>query len=151
MKTEEVDNKELAEKDGQYVIRPQNKEEVRRNQETIDDIPQYRIKIEATPDFVIRLTEQFTEEFDALKDERETLGLPAKWKSLDNQYDGTLAKNQRLNFNLHLHQSKIKADAVARALNEAFLDSQPMIDVSPRPEQWKDEDKDVYKRQCQSP
>lgn len=141
MRIDQVDNKELAEKDGQYVIRPQNKEEVKRNEETIDDIPQYRIKIEASPDFVQRLTEQFTEEFDALKEEREVLGLPGKWKSLDNQYDGTLARNQRLNFNLHLHQSKIKADAVARALNEAFLDSQPMIDVSPRPEQWRDDDK----------
>lgn len=140
-KTEEIDNVELAEKEGQYVIRPQNKEETKRNEDTIDDIPTYRIKLDLTTEQQDRLNAQFKEEFNALKEEREVLGLPGKWKSLDNQYDGTLQRNSRLSFNLHMHQSKIKADAVARALNEAFLDSQPMIDVSPRPEQWRDEDK----------
>lgn len=133
----EIDNITLAEKEGQYVIRPQDKAEEKRNERTVDDIPQYRIKLDLTEDQESNLCEQFENEYDALKEERETLGLPSKWASLDRQYDGIMNKNAKLNFNLHIHQSKVKADAIARALNEAFLDSQPMIDVSPRPEQWK--------------
>lgn len=136
----EIDNKELSKKEGQYFIRSQDKKEEERNESTIDDIPTYKIKLDLTEEQKSNLCEQFENEFDALKEERETLGLPAKWASLDRQYDGIINKNVKLNFNLHIHQSKIKADAIARALNEAFLDSQPMIDVSPRPEQWKEQE-----------
>lgn len=138
----EKDNTELASKDGQYILRPQNKEELKRNTLEIDDIPSYRIKLQLDDDQKDRLTKQFQEEFRALLTERQNLGLPAKWAERDRQYDGLMKKNSKLSFNLHTQQSKIKTDAIVRALNEAFLDSQPMIDVSPRPEFWKKEEKD---------
>ena len=138
----EIPDEQLADKEGQYILRTQNKEEVERNEQDVaSDIPQYRIKLDLTPEQESALTEQFEDEFDALREELDALGLPNKWLELDRQYDGIMRKNVKLNFNLHMHQSKIKADSVVRALCEAFLDSQPMIDVSPRPEQWKDEDK----------
>lgn len=138
----DLDKSDIAVEEGQYVLRPQDKEELKRNDLTEDDVPKYRIRIKLTDDQQTRLTKQFQEEFRALLSERTNLGLPAKWAALDRQYDGIMKKNAKLSFNLHTHQSKIKVDAIVRALNEAFLDSQPMVDVSPRPEFWKKEDQD---------
>lgn len=143
---------DIAIEDGQYVLRPQDKEEQKRNDTTIEDIPAYRVKIDLNDDQKERLKKQFQEEFKALLEERNNLGLPSKWSALDRQYDGILKKNSKLSFNLHTHQSKIKVDAIVRALNEAFLDSSPMVDVSPRPEFWKEQDKsgeDVCEKQQQ--
>ena len=53
---------------------------------------------------------------------------------MDNLYDGELQQNTRLMFNVHVHQAKIKVNAICRAIKEAFLDVQPMADISPRPE-----------------
>lgn len=142
-KAKELGKEELAEREGQYAIREQNAKELKRNESTIDDIPAYRVKIELDQDQRTRLTKQFEEEFKALIDERSSLGLTEKWASLDRQYDGEMRKNAKLSFNLHTHQSKIKVDAIARALNEAFLDSDPIVDVSPRPEMWKEQEKNA--------
>lgn len=149
--SKDLQKDDIAALDGQYAIRTQDKSELKRN-ETLDDIPAYRIRLKLTDEQKERLTKQFQEEFRAILTERQSLGLPAKWSALDRQYDGEMKKNNKLSFNLHTHQSKIKADAVVRALNEAFLDSQPMIDVSPRPEFWKQENKsgdDVCEKQQQ--
>jgi hypothetical protein len=135
----EFDKEELAPLAGQYKLRPMNDEETKRNEESDisgDDIPAYRIQLDLNDDQQTRLMEQFKIEFKALKDERNALGLPQKWAELDNQYEGTLRENSKLSFNIHVHSSKIKTDAVVRALNEAFIESVPMIDVSPRPAMW---------------
>lgn len=142
---------DIAELDGQYALRPQDKKELKRN-ETLDDIPKYRVRIKLREDQKERFTKQFQEEFRALLTERQNLGLSAQWPERDRQYDGILKKNAKLAFNLNTKQSKIKTDAIVRALNEAFLDSSPMVDVSPRPEFWKQEEKsgdDVCEKQQQ--
>lgn len=138
----DLQKEDVGEKDGQYVLRTQTKSEEKRNDTSIDDVPSYRIRLKLDDDQKSRLTKQFQEEFRALLTEHQQLGLPAKWSALDRQYDGILKKNAKLSFNLHTHQSKIKTDAIVRALNEAFLDSSPMVDVSPRPEFWKEQEKD---------
>lgn len=148
----DLEKEDIAVEDGQYVLRSQDKEELKRNDLTIDDVPSYRIRLELSADQKDRLKTQFQDEFKALLTERQNLGLSAKWAALDRQYDGVLKKNAKLTFNLHTHQSKIKTDAIVRALNEAFLDSQPMVDVSPRPEFWKEQDKsgeDICEKQQQ--
>ncbi len=147
----DLQKEDIAELDGQYALRAQDKAEVKKN-ETIDDIPKYRIRLKLREDQIDRLKKQFQEEFRAILTERQQLGLPAKWAALDRQYDGEMKKNAKLSFNLHTQQSKVKTDAIVRALNEAFLDSQPMFDVSPRPEFWKQEEKsgdDVCEKQQQ--
>lgn len=151
----QIDKEELAPLDGQYLLRPMDKEETKRNEEADesgDDIPAYKIHLELTSDQEARLTEQFSIEFKALRQERNDLGLEQKWSELDNQYDGTLAENTKLAFNVHVHVSKIKCDAVVRAVNEAFIDSVPMIDVSPRPAMWAQQEKsadDICEKQQQ--
>lgn len=129
---EDLKREELAQKEGQYAIRKQTDEEKLRN-ETPEDIPQYRIRLKLSQDQKEQLTAQFKEEFDAIVEERNSLGLPAMWTERDRQYHGEMRLNNKLPFNLHVHQSKIKEDAIVRALNEAFLESEPMVDVSPRP------------------
>ena len=136
----EIDGKKLAELEGQYLIEDMPKEDVKRREDSPDDIPPYRVNLELNGNQIDALTDQFKEEFEALKEERRELGLPEKWQSLDNQYDGAMLQNERLAFNLHLHQSKIKADAISRAIKEAFLETKPMIDVSPRPDEWRMEE-----------
>lgn len=136
----EIDNKELSRLEGQYFIDNMPANRVKEREDSPDDIPPYRVAIDMDDDQIARLDEQFKEEFEAIKEERRTLGLPEKWQSLDNQYDGQMLQNERLAFNLHMHQSKIKADAIARAIKEAFLETKPMIDVSPRPDEWRMEE-----------
>lgn len=120
-------------KDKDYVLRPQNSEE-RDRAEAFDDIPEYRVQLILTEGQEDRLVTDFFLEFDALKNERAELKLEDKWKEADGQYDGTVANNDRLMFNLHVHQSKVKVNAIARAIAKAFLESGEIADISPRPE-----------------
>ena len=113
------------------------------------EIPDYRVKCDLSSEQQERLLEQFEREFKALKDERSKLKLEDAWKSLDNQYNGEVKRNPSISFNLHCYQSKIKENAIVRALNEAFLDSDPIVDITPRPENLKNGGQDVCDRQAQ--
>jgi hypothetical protein len=121
------------EKGEQFAMRTQNPEEKKRWEE--DEIPEYRIELDLSEDQEKELVKQVKEEFEALKDERKTLGLDNEWKVLERQYDGELKKIQNLDFQIDVRESKIKVDAIARALIEAFIpDSGDIVDIKPRPE-----------------
>lgn len=136
----EFKKEELAEVEGQYKIRPQTDKE-KEKFDTPEDIPAYRVKLDLSEEDKTRLTEEFTEEFKAIQAERKSKGLESKWKEADRLYAGTMARNNKLVFNLHCQNPKVKADAVVRALNESTLDSRPIIDVTPRPQEWASEEK----------
>lgn len=138
---------EMIAEDSEYVLTP--KEEKKKKQAIPQEIPDYRIKVELSEEQKARLTAQVEHEFDALKEERARLKLEEKWQSLDNQFNGEMKKNPAMSFNLHSHQSKIKENAIVRALNEAFLDSDPIVDISPRPENLKQGGQDICDRQAQ--
>lgn len=125
-----------------YKIRTQTPEEKERLNPEESDIPAYRIQLNLSKDEIERLEKQVFLEFEALQKEREDAGLEKKWKERDSQYDGDLEPNKTLPFNLHVHQSKIKTDAIARGIKEAFLDADKVVDVSPRPDSSR---KDGYK------
>lgn len=125
------ETKSIIESDGQYILEPNKRRET--EAETYEDVPQYRISLDLTDEQKARLTKQFAREFKAICDEHAELGLPEKWKELDALYDGEMKKNDKLAFSVHVHQAKIKENAIVRALNEACLDSEPMMDISPRP------------------
>jgi len=136
-------------KEGQDVaIRKQTPEE-RKRLDTTEEIPEYRISLKLNETQKQALTDQVFLEFDALKREREELGLEKKWKELDNQYDGELRKNDMLPFNLHVQQSKIKVDAVVRSICQAFLESEPIVDISPRPDMGRKDGHEVAQRQTE--
>lgn len=129
-------------------IRPQTPEEKARLNSDDSEVPSYRIQLNLDDEQEKRLTEQAFLEFDALVQEREDLGLEKKWKERDSQYDGELEPNKTLPFNLHVHQSKIKVDAIARGLKEAFLDADKVVDVTPRPESGRKDGYQVAERQA---
>jgi len=131
-----------------YIVRPQTPEE-RERLDATEDVPEYRIQMKLVEEQKTRLTDSFFLEFDALKREREDLGLEKKWKERDSQYDGTLEPNKQMPFNLHMHQSKIKTDAIVRAIKEAFLDSEPIVDISPRPEASRNDGYVVARKQAE--
>lgn len=141
---DKIEKEMLAAGDNQYALR-----QTEAPKQTLEDIPQYKIKQALTDEQKERLSSQFKQEFEALQTERKELGLEAKWASLDRQYDGELKPNKKLTFNLHCQQSKVKEDAIVRALNEAFLDSDPIVDVSPRPEMQKQDGQEVCDAQAQ--
>jgi hypothetical protein len=136
-------------KGADYKITPQTPEDKERLNPDDSQIPQYRIQINLTDDQKKRLEEQFVMEFTALKDERKSEGLEAIWKQSDAQYDGEMQANKTIPFNLHVHQSKIKVDAIKRACKEAFLDSDPRVDISPRPDSSRKDGYQVAKRQAE--
>lgn len=119
-------------KDADYAIRNQTAEESQK-QEDSPDIEEYRVQMTFTDDQKECLTTDFFAEFDAIDAERKDLRLPEKWKEADAQWDGTLAPNDRLLFNCHVHQSKVKGMAIVRAMSKAYLSSGQIADVSPRP------------------
>ncbi len=133
----------------EYSIRNQTKEEA---EETDDLIPEYQMALDLSDKEEEDFTAQVRLEFKALKDERASLELDTdggKWETADRQYEGKLKANKTLAFNLHVHQSKIKSDAIVRAINEAFIDSDPMFDVRPRPQTARKDGFEVSEKQSQ--
>lgn len=131
-----------------YIIRPQTSEEKKRL-DNDEEIPQYRIQLNLTKEQEDRLTEQVFLELEAIEEERKTLGLEAKWAERDAQYDGEMTPNNAIPFNLHMHQSKIKVDAICRATKEALFDVEGLVDVSPRPEMQRNDGQQVAERQAE--
>ena len=134
--------------DEDYKIRQQTAEEKERLA-TTEDIPQYRIQMDLNEEQEKRLTDEFFLEFEALKEERVALKLEEKWKERDSQYDGEMQENKAIPFNLHMHQSKIKVDAICRAAKEAILDVEGLVDVTPRPESARKDGQEVATRQAE--
>lgn len=111
------------------------------------ELPQYFNKLELSPEQKDRLVAEIFAEFKAIKEERRTEGLDEKWDALDNQYDGKMQENASMQFNLHKHTTKIKVDAVDRAINQAYNESDPRYTISPRPEFSKKGGYDICEKQ----
>jgi hypothetical protein len=119
--------------DEEYAIRNQTSEEKEKWEGA--DVPEYRIQLDLNEEQKSRLMKQVKAEFDALKKEREELGLTKKWEERDAQYDGQLAPIKFIEFAIDVRESKIKVDTIVRALKEAFLpEDGDIVDVSPRPD-----------------
>ena len=134
-------------KDYDYAMRSQTPQE--RDLISSEDMPSYQIELNLSEDQKDKFTKQVFIEFDAIKKERDSLKLVEKWGTSDRQYDGELKDNKILAFNLHVQQSKIKVDAIVRAVSEAFLDSDPIVDVTPRPETARRDGYAVAEKQAQ--
>lgn len=135
-------------KDKDYALRSQTPEEIEKNYNR--EIPEYQIKLKLAEKAKKTLEEQVFMEFEALKQERADLKLESKWKERDNQYDGKLAANDTLEFNFDVRESKVKVDAITRAIMEAmFPDGDQVIDVTPRPETARKDGFEVAQRQSQ--
>lgn len=124
---------DYMEKDQKYKItkaEPKDKD----SQDEKMEMPAYFEPIDLSEDQKLRLSDEVFEEFDAIKKERETEGYDKDWRMLDNQYKGNLDENEDQQFNLHRHTTKVKVDTVVRYAKKAFMKSDPIYSVSPRPE-----------------
>lgn len=122
-------------KDVDYKITPApNLTKEQEKQEALE-IPAYMTQLDLDDDNKARLSKEFFKEYDVINEEwRSPINYRSRFKGYDNQYEGNLEKNVEMQFNLHKPTTKIKVDAVSRALIKAFLQSNPLFSISARPE-----------------
>lgn len=111
-----------------------NKKTPQDKKEEKQDIPKYMSKLELSDTQKTRLTKEIIAEYEQIKNERNANNLEEKWDGLDAQYEGEIEEDEDRQFNLHKHTTKVKVDAVSGAIVEAFLESDPIYSISPRPE-----------------
>lgn len=128
IKLEIQGQREQEEKDYELTRGPKPKEETPTN-----ETPEYHQAIDLTEKQDDRLMEIAVREFEAIKQEREELGLEEKWRMYQNQYDGVMEENQDQQFNVHMHTTKIKIDAIVRGAKASFLESDPKFAITPQP------------------
>lgn len=100
---------------------------------TSEETPQFQQEIELDEEEEKRLIEGILREFTAIKEEKQQLGLDERSAQLQNQYDGIMEDNQDMQFNLHMHTTKIKVDSIVRSAKTSFLESDPKFAITPEP------------------
>ncbi len=111
------------------------------------ETPAYLTQLDLSIEDKERLSKEFFLELDAIIKERKDAGFDDKWDTLGNLYEGVLEENEDQQFNLHKHTAKVKVDTVTNFSSKAFLNSDPMISISPRPEYAKEGGKEVCEKQ----
>jgi hypothetical protein len=128
-------------------IRPQTTEEKRDNEEN-PGIPYFKMELDLTPEQIEKLTDDVFEEFEVLKAERDELKLREQWEDNEAQYEGIVPPMPRMKFNVSTKQSKVKVDAIVRAIREGFLDVDPKYAITPRPEETRQNAQEVSRNQA---
>lgn len=100
---------------------------------SFEDTPEYQEEIILDDSNSDRLVEGILREKKAIQEEKDLLGIDEKSEQLQNQYDGIMEDNQDQQFNLHMHTTKIKVDAIVRSAKTSFLDSDPKFAITPEP------------------
>lgn len=109
-------------------ITPQDREDLK------NAIPKYKAKLELTSDKKKSIVEEIKQELKEIMKEREDDGFDKRCDSLERQYEGKMQNNDDQQFNVHRHTTKAKVDAVVRNCKAAYLESDPIYSVTPRPE-----------------
>lgn len=111
-----------------------NKDTKQEKKQTDNDMPQYLNHLSYSKEQEEKLRVEIFEEFEYLIKERDELGLPSKWRMLDNQFRGKLRANSDSQFNLHRPITKTKVRTVVGRLMSATFKSDTMFSVTSRPE-----------------
>jgi len=132
----------------EYTITPAKPKDkkVEKKQEELET-PAYMNQLDLSDDQKLRLQKELKKQFDGLKKAREAEGLDDFWTMLDNQYEGKLEDNTDQQFNLHKHTTKVKVDTIVRYMKKAFLESDPIFSIAPRPEYQKEGGRAVCEKQ----
>lgn len=104
------------------------------NEKEDDGIPVYMEKIDFNDEQIKKLRKEVFEWFEDYKAQRAALKLEEKWDAQEAQYDGEMSDESGMEFNLNVPVTKVKVDTVTRLATKAFIDSDPMFSVTPRPE-----------------
>ena len=103
------------------------------NYEEEHGIPQYYSTLELKKEVKERIIKEIFDELDAIKVERKEDKYDELCDSLEAQYEGDM-ESKLTQFNIHVHTTKEKVDEIVTSGAEAFLDSDPIYVVTPRPE-----------------
>lgn len=98
------------------------------------DLPIYYEKLKLEKEQKDRIIKEILDEYDEIVIERDEKKLDQKWDDLDAQYRGEVVADDRRMFNLCRKITKIKVKRIAGKIMKAFMDSDPIYSVSPRPE-----------------
>lgn len=120
---------------------------VQEKKEEKEGIPKYFSELELKDDKKKLIVADIILEYLAIKKERADAHLEEKWQGLDDQDEGNIEESEDRQFNLHKHTTRVKVDAVAGALTEASLDSDPLYSISARPEFAKEGGREVCEHQ----
>jgi len=116
----------------EYELEKIKKDKVKEQDES--EIPVYLEQLKLDDERKKIIVKEIFDEFEEIKKERDAEKLEQKWDNLDNQYDGKLVEDSRVQFNLDQKVTKIKVDRITNMIMQAFLKSDPKYSVSPRPE-----------------
>jgi len=128
-----------------YELEPQKKDA--KIEENLTELPVYMNKIKLSPEQEKRLVDEIMDEIEEIEKERSMESLVDKWDALDNQYEGKIQEDTRLQFNLNRNITKPIVDRVANFIKQGYFESDPVYAISPRPEFAKEGGQDVCDRQ----
>lgn len=109
----------------------------------IKGLPTYMESITLDKEQKRRLMEDWKDEFKAICKERKKKKFEDKIYSLRRQYEGIVPDTMDLDFNLHKHTTKTKCDVVRRHMLQAFLEPEPRVSITPRPEFQRRDGEDI--------
>jgi hypothetical protein len=111
------------------------------------EVPIYMERFEMEDEDKDRLKIEFEDEFAAIKAERDAIHLDEKFESLENQYNGKMQEDSRMQFNLNRNITKPIVNRVANFIKQGFFKSDPIYSISPRPEFDKEGGQEVSDKQ----
>ena len=137
----------MAEIKKDYTLTPEKKTEVDKKIEATG-VPIYMERYEFKSDAdKERCLQGALDELDAIIAEREDEHLEEKIEARENQYQGKMVEDDRMQFNLNRNITKPIIDRVANYIKQGFFKSDPIYSVSPRPEYDKEGGRGVTERQ----
>ena len=102
-------------------------------EEDQENLYEYQSKIKLTPDQETELIGIIEANLDLIEKQRSTDGCETRWEEYDNQYWGIVQENSNTLFNLHQFLTLSRVRRVKSRLYQAFLESDPIFSISPRP------------------
>lgn len=96
--------------------------------------PQYINVLDLSDEDQKRIVDEICDELDVIEAERNAIDFEGRCDSLDNQYDGKMAKLPDQMFNLDKPVTKTKIREFVRQAKKAFFETDPVFAVTPRPE-----------------
>ncbi|RLB39180.1 MAG: hypothetical protein DRH12_11860 [Deltaproteobacteria bacterium] len=111
----------------EYKITPTSQEE--KEQQDIEFQP----RIDLTPEQEIEIINIIEQNLEHIEAQRAKDGSEARWEELDNQYWGIVRENPNTIFNLHQFLTLSRIRRIKSRIFQAFFESDPIFNISPRP------------------
>jgi hypothetical protein len=108
-----------------------------------NETPVYLERFPLTDDEKDKLLLEVKAELDVIKQQRGDAHIDDRCDALDNQYNGVVQEDSRLQFNLNRNITKPIIDRVTNFVKRSYLDSDPIYSIAPRPEFMKEGGQDT--------